>query len=541
MPIAAVLTVTLILSVSFFVFSTSLISNPSVPIMPLAEVSGSTGPALLWNFTTNQDSVFSPVVANGFVYVTSENKFGSAITLFCLNASTGTQAWNTTGTFLNFVVANGYVYISQAVEAQPPSQGISILHGAISCLNAYSGSQLWNYSYRTQLGAPIVGGGIVYVDGTNFALALNALTGAEIWNYSAPAGTSFNSFVLADANLYAISASLSIANASYHSVVYALDASSGKNLWNYTAPGQFNSLVAADQNVYVGSNFADTTGNTLFENASGSIYQGGVLALDASNGTRIWNYSINSSVGSPIVSKGMVYAVSSNAGIYALDASNGRVIWKYSSKLGLGSNLLVNGYFYVGSPAGVYCFNAYNGRVIWKFVASNFAGSAATSPAYADGVIYVGWSDPGLFSLVTQHSFYALNAANGKELWSYPLGYTVISSPTAYNGTVYIDASFVNPLRDELDEGPGAVIAVKSNVTSLPLPTLPISEPTLSPLTTTAGAILVAVVVAIIISSVAYTFGKRLKTRKANTSLPSDLPSKALFTQKKEGDQNTFH
>ena len=97
----------------------------------------------------------------------------------------------------------------------------------------------------------------------------------------------------------------------------------------------------------------------------------------------------------------------------------------------------------------------------------------------------MGWSDPGLFSPVTQHNFYALDASNGKELWNYPLGYTVISSPTVVDGTVYVDASFVNPLRDELNEGPGAVIALESNVASLPLPSLPVSEPTHPPLMTT--------------------------------------------------------
>ena len=47
----------------------------------------------------------------------------------------------------------------------------------------------------------------------------------------------------------------------------------------------------------------------------------------------------------------------------------------------MGSYLLVNGYLYVGYPDGVYCFNSYNGAVIWKFAASDFATSAATSPA----------------------------------------------------------------------------------------------------------------------------------------------------------------
>jgi hypothetical protein len=127
MPIAAVLTATLIFSVSFFVFSSSLISNPTVPIMSLVNMPASTTPTLLWNFTANQDTVFSPVVANGLVYATSENKFGSPVTLFCINASTGAQVWNTTGTSLNFAVANDYVYISQAIEAQLPVPTVPIL------------------------------------------------------------------------------------------------------------------------------------------------------------------------------------------------------------------------------------------------------------------------------------------------------------------------------------------------------------------------------------------------------------------------------
>ena len=63
LPIAAVLTATLILSVSFFVFSSSLMSHPLLPIVPLANVPTSTTPTLLWNFTANQDAVFSTIGA----------------------------------------------------------------------------------------------------------------------------------------------------------------------------------------------------------------------------------------------------------------------------------------------------------------------------------------------------------------------------------------------------------------------------------------------------------------------------------------------
>ena len=525
-PIAGAFMLTIIFSVSFFVFSSSSTANSSLSITPVVKALSTTTPTLLWNVTTNQDAVFSPVVANGLVYVTSENKFGSPITLFCVNASTGTQIWNITGQFLTFTIANGYVYIGQAIE-QFPSAPNPILQGAISCLNAYDGFPVWNNTYGTQLGTPIVGGNIVYVAGTNVTLGLNALTGAQMWIFSAPAGTRFGSLALSGTSLYALSASIS-GNLSWNSAVYSFDSLSGKELWNYTAPGQFSSLVATDQNVYVSSNFQDTTG--LSETFSGNVYQGGVLALDVLNGSRIWQYSINGAVGSPIVVNGTVYTVSSNDNIYAFDASDGRVIWKYASEFSLGSYLLVNGYFFVGSPTGVYCFNAYDGAVIWKFSASDFATSAATSPASGDGVIYVGWSDPGLFSPVTQHNFYALEAANGKELWNYTFGNTVISSPAVADGVVYIDASFVNPLSDELNEGPGALIAIQSNVNSLPLPPLSASEPLPWVLTTTA-AIIAVVIALIIISTVIIVFRKRLKTKNTNRRRTSAEPSHIYYLQ----------
>ena len=80
-PIAAVFTVTLMLSISFIAFSSILMPTQALPIVPLANTASSAVPTLLWNFTANQDTVFSPVVSNGLVCVTAENQFGSPITL----------------------------------------------------------------------------------------------------------------------------------------------------------------------------------------------------------------------------------------------------------------------------------------------------------------------------------------------------------------------------------------------------------------------------------------------------------------------------
>ena len=138
----------------------------------------------------------------------------------------------------------------------------------------------------------------------------------------------------------------------------------------------------------------NTTGQINSENAPGYVYQGGVLALNASNGAKNWNYPISSTLEPPIVANGTVYAVAGNGNIYALDASSGKVTWHRSIGLSTCSVSLVNGDLYTGSSDGVYCFDAANGATVWHFKASNFADSSATYPIYAEGIVYVGWNGP---------------------------------------------------------------------------------------------------------------------------------------------------
>ena len=66
---------------------------------------------------------------------------------------------------------------------------------------------------------------------------------------------------------------------------------------------------------------------------------------------------------------------------------------------------------YIGSGDGkVYALNAANGKYIWSYQTQ---GNVASSPAVADGMVFVGSYDGNL---------YALNAVNGKLVWSYLTG-----------------------------------------------------------------------------------------------------------------------
>jgi eukaryotic-like serine/threonine-protein kinase len=70
--------------------------------------------------------------------------------------------------------------------------------------------------------------------------------------------------------------------------------------------------------------------------------------------------------------------------------------------------------------------NASTGTKLWSYTTGK---QVLSSPAVANGVVYVGSFD---------NNVYALNAKTGAKLWSYTTGSYVWSSPVVVNGTVYV-------------------------------------------------------------------------------------------------------
>src|SRR6185369_15947545 len=77
------------------------------------------------------------------------------------------------------------------------------------------------------------------------------------------------------------------------------------------------------------------------------------------------------------------------------------------------------------SHSGVYSSPAGISTVKWKF---KTGGKVFSSPAVADGVVYVGSSD---------NSLYALAAADGAVRWKAATGGAVNSSPAVVDGVVF--------------------------------------------------------------------------------------------------------
>jgi outer membrane protein assembly factor BamB len=102
--------------------------------------------------------------------------------------------------------------------------------------------------------------------------------------------------------------------------------------------------------------------------------------------------------------------------------------WSYTTGNGVYSSPAVaNGVVYVGSGDDkVYALNASTGALLWSYTTGN---AVLSSPAVANGVVYVGSDDDKV---------YALNASTGAKLWSYTTGFFVESSPAVANGVVYV-------------------------------------------------------------------------------------------------------
>jgi outer membrane protein assembly factor BamB len=104
------------------------------------------------------------------------------------------------------------------------------------------------------------------------------------------------------------------------------------------------------------------------------------------------------------------------------------MVWNFTTDGEIASSPAVaEGVLYVGSgDDSIYALNAATGALIWHFKTN---GDVASSPAIADNILYVGSYDGNL---------YALNATTGSYLWSYTTSDMVVSSPAVANGIVYV-------------------------------------------------------------------------------------------------------
>ncbi len=110
--------------------------------------------------------------------------------------------------------------------------------------------------------------------------------------------------------------------------------------------------------------------------------------------------------------------------------NSAKLLWSYQTgRMVQSSPAVANGFVFVGSrDSQLFCLNASNGEAIWKFP---FHSEVWSSPTVYDGVVYVGTDDGSL---------YCLNVTNGNPIWGSKVGRVVRSSPAIVDDRMYIGA-----------------------------------------------------------------------------------------------------
>jgi outer membrane protein assembly factor BamB len=171
-----------------------------------------------------------------------------------------------------------------------------------------------------------------------------------------------------------------------------------------------------------------------------------LYAVDVATHQLKWKFETGDLVRSrPAVAAGTVYFTSDDNYLYAVDAQTGKETWRFDMGKAVmprepiprgwdymqSSPAVADGVVYVGSAnPNFYAVDAKTGQEKWRFKAGLYVRS---SPAVVNGVVYFGdWLG----------KLFALDAQTGQEKWNFNTGDSVVPSPTVVDGVVYVGSKY---------------------------------------------------------------------------------------------------
>jgi probable HAF family extracellular repeat protein len=321
------------------------------------------GLSLAWAAPTWSSIYASPVVVDGVAYTPSSTGY-----LYAFSAAYGNFLWAT---------PIGGTYLSSSPAVVDGRAFIGSDDGNVYAINAANGSVLWKFQTNGPVYAsPTVAGGIVYVGSWDANLyALDAKTGKPVWQQNV---------------VYPVRGDAAVSNGMVYlanDMLYAFDAATGTQIWAafpwwWSGVGAHTAAVLKDR-VVVGAD------------------DGSVWAIDALNGGVIWTASTTYGTGGissiPAIDSRLrlVYVGATDGSLYAFHLASGALMW--SSFLGgwVNSAAAANGVVYAGALGAVHAVDARSGARLWTF---HSAGAAVSSPAVADGTVYVASTDTNLYA-----------------------------------------------------------------------------------------------------------------------------------------------
>lgn len=303
--------------------------------------------------------------------------------------------------------------------------------------------------------SPAIANGVLYIGSDDGKLwALDAGNGNEVWSQST--GDAIRSSpAVVDGVVYV---------GSNDGKVYAFDAVNGDTVWTTTLGGWITAApLVVDGRVFIGTRGgffysldADTGSiewsHQIWDVWASAAYKGGLVyvgsdqyklyAYHSNSGKLKWSKTLDGRVrGGPSISGGSVFVGDDDGNVSSFNRKTGHLRWS-SRAAPTSTNPIVRsapaigrGLVYVDTgettpmDGHVVAFGVHSGKEIWR---SHMADYATSSPALANGVLYVGSYDTRL---------YAYDADNGKELWTSGWGTLdggVSSSPALSGSKVYV-------------------------------------------------------------------------------------------------------
>ena len=250
--------------------------------------------------------------------------------------------------------------------------------------------------------------------------------------------------------------------------IQARRASTGALLWTRNLGAVVSSSpLVAEGRVYVGSRdgaffaLAASTGRVVWKRAlwsvwDGAAYRGGVVyvgsdrqrvwALDADTGAKRWVAAVWGRVRStPAATDSRIFVGTDNGRVYALDRRNGHKVWAAAAVApghgyvrcapAVAEGLVVVSVGLTTTPMDgkLRAFHVRTGSLAWT---GEMADYATSSPAYANGLFFVGSFD---------HRLYAFGARHGAEVWTSGWAFQggfftrgISASPAISGGRIYI-------------------------------------------------------------------------------------------------------
>ncbi len=320
------------------------------------------------------------------------------------------------------VVAGGRIFAIDAVAE-------------ISAFDADSGVLLWSIDPRLEDGEEDgFGGGLALAHGLLFAstgfghvLALDPSNGAVIWRRdigipmrAAP--------VVAGERVFAVT---------YDNQLWVLAAADGAVQWSHAGISETAGLLGAAVPAVDG-------GIVIAPYSSGEL-----LAFRVENGRTVWTDSLgaqrpgtgslaalNDINGSPVIDRGIAYAISHGGRLVAIDVRTGSRVWEQDIA-GLNTPWVAGEFIFVVTVDGdVVCLARLNGRVRWVHSLPRFEDEEEREDP-------VFWSGPLLLSdrlivLGSNGDALAISPYSGRLLGRLEMPYGVRVSPIAANGTLYV-------------------------------------------------------------------------------------------------------